>query len=565
MKIVKYTLYALGGLVVLVVVAVAVLLATFDPNKYKSELARVVKEKTGRTLTIDGTIGLSFFPSIGVAVGKTSLSERNSGQAFARIDDIKVSLALLPLLSKQVVVDRVTLSGLNVDLVQGKGGKTNFSDLAGAGSPSTPSKAPATKQGPKGEAPQIDIAGIEVRASSVGWRDEATGSRYKATIDELKTGRITSGVPGKLSLAARVEATQPKADYQVRLSGDYRLNFEKQAFALSGMELKVSDATPGSNKPPLSLKGDVEFDASPQAIRFTLAADQVNLDRYLPPPPPKPAAGAPPAPAKPEQPIDLSGLKGLNLKGDLKIDQVVASNVKLEKVHLGVKAAGGKVDAEPLTADLYQGKLNGAASVNANTNQFALKADLPGVALGPLLKDALNNDMLEGKGNVALDLQTAGNTVTAMKKALAGNAKLSLRDGGLKGINLNEVMRKLKKESAPSSSQRTDLTDLSASFVIKNGVAHNDDLSAKSPVLRLSGAGDVNIGANEIDYLAKVSSAASSSGGKALPVKIHGTLDAPKFDPDFGALAKDVLKEQAEKGADKLRERAKDLLKGLRR
>jgi len=565
MKIVKYTLYALGGLVVLVVVAVAILLATFDPNKYKSELSRVVKEKTGRTLTIDGTIGLSFFPSVGVAIGKTSLSERNSSQTFARIDDVKVSLALLPLLSKQIVVDRVTLSGLNVSLVQDKSGKTNFSDLAGAGGPSTPSKAPATKPGPRGEAPQVDIAGIEVRASSVGWHDEATGSRYKATIDELKTGRITSGVPGKLSLAARVEATQPKADYQVRLSGDYRLNFEKQTFALSGMELKVSDATPGSNKPPLSLKGDVEFDASPQAIRFTLAADQVNLDRYLPPPPPKPAAGgAPPAPAKPEEPIDLSALKGLNLKGDLKIDQLVASNVKLEKVHLGVKAAGGKVDAEPLTADLYQGKLNGAASVNANTNQFALKAELPGVALGPLLKDALNNDMLEGKGNVALDLQTAGNTVTAMKKALAGNAKLSLKDGGLKGINLDEVMRKLKKESAPSSSQRTDLTDLSASFVIKNGVAHNDDLSAKSPVLRLSGAGDVNIGANEIDYLAKVSSA-SSSGGKALPVKIHGTLDAPKFDPDFGTLAKDLLKEQAAKGEDKLRERAKDLLKGLRR
>ncbi|TMG71418.1 MAG: AsmA family protein, partial [Betaproteobacteria bacterium] len=181
------------------------------------------------------------------------------------------------------------------------------------------------------------------------------------------------------------------------------------------MELKVSDATPGSKKPPLSLKGDVEFDASPQAIRFTLAADQLNLDRYLPPPEKAKAAaaGARPAATQPEQPIDLSALKGLNLKGDLKIDQLVASNVKLEKVHLGVKAAGGKVDAEPLTADLYQGKFTGAVNVNANTNRFALKADLPGVALGPLLKDALNHDMLEGKGNVALDVQTGGNTVSA--------------------------------------------------------------------------------------------------------------------------------------------------------
>jgi AsmA protein len=575
MKIVKYALYTVVGLIVLVLLAVAVVVATFDPNKYKGELARVVKEKTGRTLAVEGKIGLSVFPSIGVAVGKTSLSERNSDKIFARIDDVKVSLALLPLLSRQVVVDKVTLSGLNVDLVQDKNGKTNFADLAGAGGSSAPEKTPAAKPGPKGEAVRIDVAGIEIRSSSATWRDEATGGRYKATIDKLETGRIASGVPGKLSLAMRLEASQPKADYKVDLSGQYRLNLEKQSYALSGMELKVADATPGSNKPPLSLKGDVEFDASPQAIRFTLAADQVNLDRYLPPPAKAPAGGGVPPPAKAEEPIDLSGLKGLNLKGDLKIDQLIASNVKLEKVHLGVKAAGGKVDAEPLTADLYQGKLNGTASVNANTNNFAVKADLGGVALGPLLKDALNNEMLEGKGNIVLDVQTSGNVVSAMKKALAGTARLSLKDGGLKGINVDELIRKAKKQPAQSSSQRTDLSELTASFVIRNGVAHNDDLSAKAPALRLGGAGDINIGANAIDYLAKVSFVASSSGqggkdvadlsGKTLPVKIDGPLDAPQFHPDLSALFRDVAKQQIQKQEDKLKERFQDKLKGLLR
>jgi AsmA protein len=575
MKILKYALYAVAGVVILVVVAIAVAVATFDPNKYKGELARAVKEKTGRTLAVEGKIGLSLFPSLGVEVGKTSLSERNSDKTFARIDEVKVSLAVLPLLSRQVVIDRVTLSGLNVDLVQDKSGKTNFADLAGAGGPPAPAKTPETKGAPKAAPVQINIAGIEVRSSSASWRDEATGSRYKATIDKLETGRIASGVPGKLAFAARVEATQPKADYKVDLSGTYRLNFEKRSFALSGMELKVSDAS-DAKKPPLTLTGDVEFDTSPQAIRFTLAADQVNLDRYLPPPEKAPAGrGAPPAPAKPEEPIDLSGLKGLNLKGDLKIDQLVASNVKLEKVHLGVKAAGGKVDAEPLTADLYQGKLNGAASVNANDNHFALKADLAGVAAGPLLKDALNNDMLEGKGNVALDIQTAGNTVTAMKRALAGTAKLSVKDGALKGINLDEMIRKVKKLPPQSSSQRTDLSDLTATFVIKNGVAHNDDLSAKAPLVRLSGAGDVNIGANALDYLAKVSVVSSPTGqggkeladlnGKTLPVKIDGPLDAPQFHPDFNALLKSVVKDQAGKVEDKAKEQLKERLKGLLR
>ncbi len=583
MKIFKTPLLAAVGIVVLIVLVIAIVAATFDPNKYKPEIAAAVKDKTGRTLAIEGNFALTFFPSIGIAVGKTSLSGPNGSGIFARFDEAKVSLALLPLFSRQVVIDRVTLSGLTADLVKRKDGKTNFDDLLNA-----PGRAGAVKAQPKPaperEAMHLDIAGIDIRSSAIAWRDESSGNRFKASVAEFKTGRIASGVPGKLSLSARVEAIQPKADYQVRLSGDYRLNFEKQTFVFSGIDLKISDAAPGSKAPPLSLKGDVEFDASPQAIRFTLAADQVNLDRYLPPPPPKPAAGAPKGASasstKPEEPIDLSALKALNLKGDLKIERLIASNVKLERVHLGVKAASGKVDAEPLTADLYQGKLSGAASANANTNRFALKADLGGVTLGPLLKDALNNDLLEGRGSVTLDVQTGGATVSAMKKALSGNASLALRDSSLKGVNLGELLRKAKAlrgsnppaEQGATPAERTDFTELGASFVIRNGVAHNDDLSAKSPLLRLAGSGDVDIGANSIDYLIKASVVASSGGqggkelaelrGVTVPVKLTGPLDAPRFRADLRATVGDAVRQRAE---DKLKERAQDRLRDLLR
>ncbi len=249
-------------------------------------------------------------------------------------------------------------------------------------------------------------------------------------------------------------------------------------------------------------------------------------------------------------------------------------------MHLGVKAAGGKVDAEPLTADLYQGKLSGAASANANTNRFALKADLAGVAIGPLLRDALNNDLLEGRGNVALDVQTGGATASAMKKTLSGNANLALRDSSLKGVNLAELLRKARSlrgsnppaEQGATAAERTDFTELAASFVIRNGVAHNDDLSAKSPLLRLAGSGDIDIGANSIDYLIKASVVASSSGqggkdlaelrGITVPVKVTGALDAPRFRADLGATVGNAVKQRAE---DKLKERAQDRLRDLLR
>src|SRR6266852_4639997 len=121
MKVLKYVLLAVGGVVVLVLLAIAVVVATFDPNKYKPEIAAAVKDKTGRTLAIEGNLGLTFFPSIGIAVGRVSLSEPDGSRIFARVEQAKISLALWPLLSKRVVVDRVTLSGLALELVQGKG------------------------------------------------------------------------------------------------------------------------------------------------------------------------------------------------------------------------------------------------------------------------------------------------------------------------------------------------------------------------------------------------------------------------------------------------------------
>src|SRR6266851_406586 len=589
MKVLKYVLLAVGGVVALILLVLAVVVATFDPNRYKPEITAAVKDKTGRTLAIEGNLSLTVFPSVGVAVGKTSLSEPDSSRIFARIDEARMSLALLPLFSRKVVVDRVTLSGLTADLVKRKDGKTNFDDLLnapGEAAAPPPRSKPAPKPAPQAGAVRLDIAGIEIRSSTVAWRDDSSGTRLKASLAEFKTGRIASGVPGKLSLAARIEGTKPRVDLQIKLSSGYRLDFEKQKFALSGIDLRLSDESAGAKASGTSLKGDAEIDLAPQSIRFDLALDRLDVDRYLGTGKSKasasgaargaPAAarGAPAAAA--EEPIDLSPLKGLNLKGSLKIGELVVSNVKLEKIDIGTQASGGRLEINPLAASLYQGNLTGNASVNANTNRLALKAQLGGVAIGPLLRDALNNDLLEGRGNVALDVQTGGATVSAMKKALSGGASLTLRDGALKGVNLDSAIRRAKSlgskpaEQKAERAERTDFAELGASFVIKNGVAHNEDLSAKSPLLRLAGSGDIDIGANSIDYLVKASVVASSAGqggkdlaelrGVTVPVKITGPLDAPRFRADLGAAAGDAVKQRAE---EKLKERVQDRLKGI--
>src|SRR3989338_6443585 len=131
-KTFKYGLLGTGAAVGIAVAGAIYLAATFDPNDYKEQIIRAVKESKQRELRLDGNITLSFFPNIGANVGKVSLSEFNSEKQFAAIDSARVSLALLPLLSGQAVVNEVAISGLQATLIRRKDGTTNIDDLLGA-------------------------------------------------------------------------------------------------------------------------------------------------------------------------------------------------------------------------------------------------------------------------------------------------------------------------------------------------------------------------------------------------------------------------------------------------
>jgi AsmA protein len=321
---------------------------------------------------------------------------------------------------------------------------------------------------------------------------------------------------------------------------------------------------------------------TPPTYTFDLSVDKLDADRYLPK-----SAGSQPAPkgeskaTSPEQPIDVAALKDLNASGTIKIGSLKVSNVKTSNVRLDIKAANGRLDVNPIAANLYKGSLAGALAVNAAaTPTFTVKQKLSGIDIGPLLKDLADKDLLEGRGNVALDVTAQGNTMSALKKALAGTATLRLTDGALKGINIAGSIRSAKAKlgtlrgeqvQQADKTEKTDFSELSASFNIKNGVAHNNDLSMKSPLLRVGGEGDINIGADSLDYLIKAAVVGTSKGqggreladlqGVTVPVRVSGPLDAPSYKLDFAALATDAAKQKLE-GA--VKERIEKQLGGAR-
>ncbi len=94
----KIALVAAGAVLMVVVVAAALFLATFDPNAHKERIAALVMQSIGRELKIAGPITLRLVPHIGVGVSKLTLNEARGGEAFATLESASVSLRLLPLL-----------------------------------------------------------------------------------------------------------------------------------------------------------------------------------------------------------------------------------------------------------------------------------------------------------------------------------------------------------------------------------------------------------------------------------------------------------------------------------
>ncbi|MBE0614655.1 MAG: AsmA family protein [Burkholderiales bacterium] len=727
MKLLKYALAGIAAAAAIAAIGVAVLIANFDANKFKADLAAAVKDRTQRTLAIEGAIKLAFFPKIGIELGRLSLSEPNAGAVFAAVNSARVSVELLPLLSKQIVVDRVAIDGLRANLISRKAGGSNFDDLMGG---------PGATGGKTNEAAaglNLQIAGVDISNTELQWTDEANKRQFTIKNLQFKTGKLSAAKPAKFELALHLAAKHPELDVQISGSGSlsfdppaghYRLenlavsasgtaaglaiskldvegalDFKPDATSIDALLVKFSgkrgsdgiDATLGIPKARVAkgaikadrislvlklartdggieatlnvpgmqgsgsafksagltldfagkqgdnsfkgglaspVSGNVEagryqlsrlagnvnvtgpnlpkgavsvtltgnaavdlpkknaqlnlaakfnqssIDAKldlkqfePLALAFDLRVDQINLDQYLAPGNAKQAPGnAQQAKSAAATPIDLSALKAVNANGAINIGTLQVSGVKAADINTRVRLADGRLELNPHSARLYQGSTAGALTIDANGNRYSLKENLSGVNIGPLLKDLANKDMLEGRGNLALDLNSAGSSVGALKSALGGSARINLKDGALKGINLAETFRKAKAalgakaatEQGAKAQEKTDFSELSASFAIKGGIAHNEDLSLKSPFLRVSGSGDINIGADTIDYLAKASvvSTAGGQGGKDLaelkgltvPVRLSGPYEALKYRVDFGAMVGEVAKEKA-KGA----------------
>ncbi|MDO6548588.1 AsmA family protein [Pseudoalteromonas carrageenovora] len=288
--------------------------------------------------------------------------------------------------------------------------------------------------------------------------------------------------------------------------------------------------------------------------------------------------------------IDLSTLNALDANVVIRSSGLKANDIELgaNQFTVALKNSVAKLSLDSFSA--YEGTGKGVININAQNTPYKITTnfDLSGIDAQPLLTDAAGFDKLMGKGSLNWNLTTTGQSQKSFIDALNGKLGFEFADGAVKGANVAEMVRKGKElitgnlgavseglDTGFEESEQTDFSALSGSFNFTNGVGNNTDLSLISPLIRISGEGDVDLPKTNVDYRLVTGIVDSIEGqgttddstGFKIPLRIKGPFHDVGIKLDVSNALKDEAKQKLddakEEAKEKAKDKVKDKLKGL--
>lgn len=236
------------GLLLIVVAAGFALTHLFDPNDYKDEIRQLARDKAGLELTINGDIGWSLFPWLGLELHETTLaSTQTPDQPLADLRMLGLSVRVLPLLQREVQMSDITVNGLNLTLSRDQQGRGNWEGIGQPpAQPATPQPAPAVATpaepaepaaGKSGKPLKLDIDSLTVSDARVTYQDARSGQQYSAESIELSTGAIREGSAIPLKLNAFFGSNKPVMRARTELQGALRFDNQLKRYQLEDLRL----------------------------------------------------------------------------------------------------------------------------------------------------------------------------------------------------------------------------------------------------------------------------------------------------------------------------------------
>lgn len=597
-------------LLVVLVAGLSALVIMVNPNDFRAYMVRQVEVRSGYQLQLDGPLRWHVWPQLSILSGRVTVTAPGASQPVVKADNMRLDVGLLPLLSHQLQVKQVMLKGAVIQL--------------------TPQTRAVVQQdapvGPKENTlPQVeedrgwswDIARLQVADSVLVVQHEDDeqvtvrdirlqmdqDAQHQASLDF--SGRVNRNQRDlSLSLKAKVDASDyPRnlsasiTDFKWQLQGGdvppqgisgqgtlaAQWQSDRQRLTLDSLQLTANDSA-------FSGKGSVTLAGKPQWA-LDLQFDALNLDNLISLKD-TPAANA----TSPQQ--------GQKLPSRLPRPVIASSTVQPEYTNLRdfsarVSLTGKSIqwrgmqfadvsgqftnDAGLLSIATLQGKMGdgdislpGTLDVRTDRSEAQFQPRLDNVEISSILKAFDYPISLTGKLSMAGDF--SGNRVDAddFRQNWQGDAHVEIKNSRMEGLNFQQLIQQAVARSSDVEVQQnydnaTQLDSFRTELSLDNGVMTMSDMQGASPLLTLSGEGELDLIKQQCDthFTVRVLEGWKGDGklvdylkNIAIPLTVYGDWQSLNYSLQVDQILRKHLQDEAKRRLNEWADRNKDSQNG---
>ncbi|WP_426778511.1 outer membrane assembly protein AsmA [Klebsiella quasipneumoniae] len=578
-------------LLAVIVAGLTSLVLLVNPNDFRAYMVHEVAERSGYQLELDGPLRWHVWPQLSILSGRMTLTARGAEEPVIRADNMRLDVALLPLLSHQLQVKQVMLKGAVIQLTP----KTEA--VRDSAAPVVPHDN-TLPLAPEDRGWSYDVRQLQVADSVLFFQHEngeqVTVRDIRLQMEQDENHRATVDFSGRVNrdqrdLALNFSATVQGGDYPHSLKAD----FSQLSWQLRGAEL-----------PPDGINGQGSLQASWQedskTLRFDnlnlmasgstltgngsvvlgerpdwsldLHATTLNLDSLLASSSPATDSSASQqgqSQTRPLRPViadsdereDYQSLRGFTGRMALSADQLQWRGLNFTQVQSEISNKQGLLTVSKMQGSLDGGQLSlpGTLDARGDTPQATFQPALQNVEIGSLIKAFNYSLSLTGKLSLTGEFSGARIDADDFRRHWQGQAQIQMTDTRTEGLNFQQLVQQAVERSTNVRAQEnydnaTRLDAVSSQLTLDNGLVTLNRVQGQSDVMAMTGEGQLDLQKENCDMRFNVRVLGGWKGeGKlidrlkqtAIPLRIYGDWQSLSYSLQVDQILRKQLQDEA--------------------
>ncbi|CAM4360669.1 outer membrane assembly protein AsmA [Pluralibacter gergoviae] len=592
-------------LLVVIVAGLSALVLLVNPNDFRHYLIDQVASRSGYQLELDGRLRWHVWPQLSILTGRMSLTEPGASAPLVRADNMRLDVALIPLLSHQLKVKQVMLKGAVIEL-------TPQTEAVRDGSAPV---APRENTLPLESADRgwsFDVASLKVHDSVLVFQhaddEQVTVRGIDLEMQQDEHHRAEVDFSGRINrdqrdLTIAFNAQVNAGDYPQNLTATFnRLNWQLKGADLppqgivgqgslqaqwqeAAKKLSFSQLQLTANDSTLRGEGSVVLSDRPQWT-LNLQSDKLNLDNLMVHADAAADGGTGGQGQVRQQPLrpviadsapqpDYASLRAYRADFSFQASQLQWRGMNFVNVRAQAQNNRGLLTVSHLSGELGKGTLSlpGTLDAREDVPRARFRPALKDIEIGALLKAF--NYPIELTGELSLNGDFNGGKIDAdsFRRSWDGQASLALRNSRAQGLNFQQLVQQAVARSAnvkvqDSFTNATELDSLTSELSLDSGMLSLDDMAGQSQMLALTGEGTLDLVHEEGDVRFNVRVLDGWEGQSKLietlkttpvPLRVYGKWTALNYSLQVDQALRKSLQDEArsklQKWADKNQDR----------